>query len=139
MKIVSLLILFSFLQSIDRTSYLGEFVNGRDVKTVGMEEGVLSTSQDIAGCSRSWQNEKINNVLQKSVVYRHNCSAERVLMAGRLFRSCRGLATSGSACACVCSVCVRLRVLCVCELQAAWHMRTDQVWRSYLSDRPAIL
>ena len=24
-----------------------------------------------------------------------------------------------------CSVCVRLRVLCVCELQAAWHMRTD--------------
>jgi hypothetical protein len=36
------------------------------------------------------------------------------------------------ACVCVvcmraCGVCMRLRMLCVWELQAAWHMRTDQL------------
>ena len=52
MNIVSSLLLSQFLQSIDRTSYLGEFVDGWAVKTVGRGEGGISISQDIAGSSK---------------------------------------------------------------------------------------
>ena len=94
---VSSLLLSQVLQSIDKTSDLGEFVDGWAVKTDGRGEEGISTSQDIAGCG-----------IDLAVVFQSLHPRARVRAV---------------------YVCVCVYYVCVFELQAALHMRTDQLVR----------
>ena len=96
------------LSSIDRTSYLGEFVDGDTVKTDGRGEGGISISQDIAGCG-----------IDLAVVFQRARVCVRVCMCVRVWMRCPALPLSWN-------VCVRMRVCvvvhdcaCVCVYACA--------------------
>ena len=70
---------------MDKTSYLGEFVDGDAVKTDEREEGEISLSPDIAGCR-----------IDLALVFQHT----RVCV-----RACVRM------CMCLCCVCMRCPAL----------------------------